>query len=107
MPELPGNVGAAILTATSAQRSPAEVERAARLVRSIAAGKTIHRVDTVEDLIVFAGVSHNQFVSLVSVAVCGRARLTRIVSEATELTGRTVKGAQRYGEHATYRPVFR
>lgn len=39
-----------------------EVERAAKLLRDIASGKTITQVDTVEDTIVFAGITHEEFV---------------------------------------------
>lgn len=40
-----------------------EVERAANLVRKVALGKKIVRVDVLEDNIVFSGVSHDEFVS--------------------------------------------
>ncbi|TCD66762.1 hypothetical protein EIP91_000953 [Steccherinum ochraceum] len=55
-----------------------EVERAKELVKSVAKGKTIIRVDTVEDPIVFSGVSHTDF--------------------AKELTGRKVADVARYGK---------
>lgn len=55
-----------------------EVERAAALVREIGTGKRIDRVETVQDDIVFSGISHNEF--------------------AHEITGRTIQGARRYGK---------
>ncbi|KAJ8521791.1 hypothetical protein ONZ45_g1561 [Pleurotus djamor] len=55
-----------------------EVERAAALVRTIAAGKLIKQVETVDDLLVYSGISHSDF--------------------GKELTGRTVLGAKRYGK---------
>ncbi|KAI0757407.1 Formamidopyrimidine-DNA glycosylase N-terminal domain-containing protein [Daedaleopsis nitida] len=55
-----------------------EVERAAKLLRDIAPGKTITQVDTTEDTIVFAGITHEEF--------------------SQELQGRVVKDVQRYGK---------
>ncbi|KAH9850675.1 hypothetical protein C2E23DRAFT_734804, partial [Lenzites betulinus] len=55
-----------------------EVERAAKLLREVAVGKKIVDVEAVEDTIVFAGVTREEF--------------------AAELKGRTVKDAQRYGK---------
>ncbi|KAJ7604895.1 DNA glycosylase/AP lyase [Mycena polygramma] len=55
-----------------------EVERAKKLIDRIAVGKVIEKVETTEDQIVFAGISHVDF--------------------AKELTGRTVEGAGRYGK---------
>ncbi|THH30183.1 hypothetical protein EUX98_g4001 [Antrodiella citrinella] len=55
-----------------------EVERAKELVRTVATGKTISRVDTTEDTIVFSGISHTDF--------------------AKELTGRKVRDVSRYGK---------
>jgi hypothetical protein len=40
----------------------AEVERAVRLIRSVATGRKITKVVTVEDTIVFCDVAHTQFV---------------------------------------------
>ena len=40
-----------------------EVEKAASLVRTVALGKTIVKVETAEDAIVFSGVTHTDFVS--------------------------------------------
>ena len=40
----------------------AEVERAVRLVRSVATGRRISKVVTVEDTIVFSDLVHTQFV---------------------------------------------
>lgn len=40
------------------------MNRAANLVKEHAAGKFISKVETNEDSIVFAGVSHTEFVSL-------------------------------------------
>ncbi|KAH7914453.1 Formamidopyrimidine-DNA glycosylase N-terminal domain-containing protein [Hygrophoropsis aurantiaca] len=56
-----------------------EVERAAALLRSVGIGKTIRHVDATEDAIVFSNVSHEEF--------------------AKEITGRTLKGATRYGKY--------
>ena len=39
-----------------------EVERAAKLLRDISKGKKVVEVDTTEDTIVFAGVTHEEFV---------------------------------------------
>ena len=47
-----------------------EVERAARLLREVALRKTIVAVETTEDTIVFAGVSHNDFVCHSSPMFC-------------------------------------
>ncbi|KAI0638976.1 AtMMH-1 [Trametes polyzona] len=55
-----------------------EVERAVKLLREVAVSKTIVDVETVEDTIVFSGVSHQEF--------------------AAELKGRKVEDAQRYGK---------
>ncbi|KAJ7748531.1 Formamidopyrimidine-DNA glycosylase N-terminal domain-containing protein [Mycena maculata] len=54
-----------------------EVNRAKNLVNTFA-GKVIEKVETVEDTIVFAGTTHDEF--------------------AKELTGRTVESAGRYGK---------
>src|SRR6266702_6449148 len=50
-----------ILLAHPARR-PAEVERAAALLRSIALGKQIKRVETLQDDIVYANTTHDAFV---------------------------------------------
>ncbi|KAI0367522.1 AtMMH-1 [Pilatotrama ljubarskyi] len=55
-----------------------EVERAAKLLRSVAMNKKIIEVEAKEDTIVFSGTSHEEF--------------------AAELKGRTVKDARRYGK---------
>ncbi|KAM5531508.1 hypothetical protein V8D89_014833 [Ganoderma adspersum] len=55
-----------------------EVERAAKLLRDISQGKKVVDVETTEDTIVFAGVTHEEF--------------------AKELSGRSVKDVQRYGK---------
>ncbi|KAJ7139591.1 AtMMH-1 [Mycena epipterygia] len=55
-----------------------EVNRAKNLVNTVAVGKVIQKVETVEDTIVFAGTTHDDF--------------------AKELTGRTVESAGRYGK---------
>ncbi|KAJ7022036.1 Formamidopyrimidine-DNA glycosylase N-terminal domain-containing protein [Mycena alexandri] len=55
-----------------------EVERAKNLINKVAAGKVIQKVETVEDTIVFAGTTHDDF--------------------AKELTGRTLQSAERYGK---------
>ena len=41
-----------------------EVERAAKLLRDISKGKKVVDVDTTEDTIVFAGVTHEEFVRI-------------------------------------------
>ncbi|KAG8965670.1 hypothetical protein FRC03_000305 [Tulasnella sp. 419] len=55
-----------------------EVERAAKLIRDVAQGRTIEQVETKEDTIVYSGTTHEEF--------------------ATELTGRKVTDCQRYGK---------
>ncbi|KAA1468389.1 AtMMH-1 [Dentipellis sp. KUC8613] len=55
-----------------------EVERAAALIRSLALGGTIDKVETAEDTIVFSGASHEEF--------------------AKEITTRTIKEVGRYGK---------
>ncbi|KAF8887791.1 Formamidopyrimidine-DNA glycosylase N-terminal domain-containing protein [Infundibulicybe gibba] len=55
-----------------------EVERAAGLIRRIAVNKRIESVETTEDSIVFSGTTSQEF--------------------ASQLTGRTVKDAKRYGK---------
>ncbi|KAI0286674.1 Formamidopyrimidine-DNA glycosylase N-terminal domain-containing protein [Russula aff. rugulosa BPL654] len=55
-----------------------EVERAAALLRTIGLNRQIKRVDTAEDKIVYAGVTHDAF--------------------ANEITGRTIKAVGRYGK---------
>ncbi|PIL30896.1 hypothetical protein GSI_07065 [Ganoderma sinense ZZ0214-1] len=56
----------------------AEVERAAKLLRDLSQGKKVVDVDTTEDTIVFAGITHDEF--------------------AKELSGRVVRNVQRYGK---------
>ena len=41
-----------------------EVERAASLVRTVALGKTITKVDTTEDTIVYSGITREEFVCI-------------------------------------------
>ncbi|KAG5654563.1 hypothetical protein H0H81_000088 [Sphagnurus paluster] len=55
-----------------------EVEKATGVVRTVAVGKRIERVETVEDDIVFSGVTHEEF--------------------AKEITGRRVANTGRYGK---------
>lgn len=56
-----------------------EVERAAKLTRHIALGRTIEKVETSEDTIVYTGgITHDEF--------------------GKEITGRTVTGVERYGK---------
>ncbi|KAJ7785781.1 Formamidopyrimidine-DNA glycosylase N-terminal domain-containing protein [Mycena metata] len=55
-----------------------EVEKAKNLINKVARGKIIQKVETVEDTIVFAGITHDDF--------------------AKELNGRTVESAERYGK---------
>ncbi|KAF8845434.1 hypothetical protein BDN67DRAFT_458095 [Paxillus ammoniavirescens] len=55
-----------------------EVERAAALLRTLAKGKVIRRVETTEDKLVYSGITHDEF--------------------AGEISGRTVKDAARYGK---------
>ncbi|KAG8754193.1 hypothetical protein FRC12_011276 [Ceratobasidium sp. 428] len=56
-----------------------EVERAAKLTRHVAAGRTVTKVETFEDTIVYTGgITHGEF--------------------AKEITGRNVTGVGRYGK---------
>ncbi|KAF8665157.1 hypothetical protein AX16_000622 [Volvariella volvacea WC 439] len=55
-----------------------EVERAAALIRDVGAGKIIERVETKEDVIVYSGMTHQDF--------------------AKEITGRKLIDARRYGK---------
>ncbi|KAH7883923.1 DNA glycosylase/AP lyase [Phlebopus sp. FC_14] len=55
-----------------------EVERAAALVRVLANGKRIDRVETTQDNLVFSGITHEEF--------------------SSEVSGRLVKNAARYGK---------
>ena len=60
MPELPGPFF--VISLRSLLTKIAEVERAVQLLLSIAVGKKICKVDSVEDKLVFAQTSHEQFV---------------------------------------------
>ncbi|KAF9072700.1 AtMMH-1 [Rhodocollybia butyracea] len=55
-----------------------EVERAVRMIRRIGLGRTIKRVETTEDSIVFSETTHTAFIK--------------------ELTGRKITGVKRYGK---------
>ncbi|TFK76706.1 hypothetical protein BDN72DRAFT_829861 [Pluteus cervinus] len=55
-----------------------EVERAVLLIRSVGAGKIIEAIETNEDTIVYSGTTHAEF--------------------ASEIKGRKLTGAQRYGK---------
>ncbi|KAF8823871.1 hypothetical protein HHX47_DHR9000479 [Lentinula edodes] len=54
-----------------------EVERAVKQIKRLALNKTIQRVETTEDNIVFSGITHEEF--------------------ANEITGRKITGVKRYG----------
>ncbi|KAF5337176.1 hypothetical protein D9611_003431 [Ephemerocybe angulata] len=58
-----------------------EVERAAKLLRDVAKGRQVMKVDTFDDQIVYAGTTHQEF--------------------EQELSGRVVKDVQRYGKSRT------
>ncbi|KAF5377254.1 hypothetical protein D9615_006364 [Tricholomella constricta] len=79
MPELPG-WGVFVPSAISHADcfGTKEVERATGVVQTIAVGKRIESVETIEDDIVFSGITHEEF--------------------AQEITGRRVIGAGRYGK---------
>jgi hypothetical protein len=62
---------------------PSEVERAAALLRTIGLNRQIKRVETAEDKIVYAGVTHDAFVCL-KILTCYRgfdegSRLTKLL----------------------------
>jgi hypothetical protein len=57
-------VACLLVSHANAIRFREEVERAARLLNDIGAGKNIVKVDTTEDAIVYSGVTHTDFVSL-------------------------------------------
>ncbi|KAI0318747.1 hypothetical protein OF83DRAFT_1241797 [Amylostereum chailletii] len=81
MPELPGIALTAIHSRPRYQsylNRVIEVERAARLMRSLTLGKIISTVETAPDTIVFSGCSNDEF--------------------AKEVSGRTVKAVGRYGK---------
>ena len=63
MPELPGGTILNLLHEALANHEP-EVERAAALIRSIALGKRIVDVDSVQDDIVYSGITHTEFVRI-------------------------------------------
>jgi len=52
-----------MLVRPSKLTSAAEVERAAKLLREEAKGRTVTRVQTFEDSLVFSGITHGEFVS--------------------------------------------
>ena len=68
MPELPGTLlqppvfGMMLGQSDDGRLMITEVERAAKLLRDISKGKKVVEVDTTEDTIVFAGVTHEEFV---------------------------------------------
>jgi hypothetical protein len=98
MPELPGirtpDVLSNIVTET-----PTEVERAAKLLRTVATGKSITRVQTVEDLLVYSGTSHDEFVSNRVWVRCSFL-IIYMGSKASTIKGRTVETAGRYGTYS-------
>ncbi|KAJ4499298.1 AtMMH-1 [Lentinula lateritia] len=55
-----------------------EVERAVKQIKRLALNKTIQKVETTEDNIVFSGITHEEF--------------------ANEITGRKITGVKRYGK---------
>lgn len=79
MPELPGVLSGSLvarsmyseLVLTLGRLVVAEVERAARLLRDLAQGKTVTAVDAIEDTIVFAGITYEEFVGLVAIIDTG------------------------------------
>ena len=76
-----------------------EVERAAKLLRELTLGKTVVKVDSVEDAIVFTGATHEQFVG----QSCPRVQLHHhsmySFTKTQEIQGRRVTDVQRYGEY--------
>ncbi|KAB5594111.1 Formamidopyrimidine-DNA glycosylase [Ceratobasidium theobromae] len=74
-----------------------ETERAAKLVRHVALGRTIEEVETYDDPIVYTGgITHQDFVSTIHFRV-DYAPISDLV-QAKEITGRKVTGVVRYGE---------
>jgi hypothetical protein len=63
MPELPGRKLFVFLAPKELTRAVVEVERAARLLNVLGTGKEIAKVETVEDTIVYSGVTSAEFVS--------------------------------------------
>ncbi|KAJ7275543.1 AtMMH-1 [Mycena haematopus] len=74
-----------------------EVERAKTLINKHS-GKVIEKVDTVEDAIVFAGTTHDEFVRLWSQGASTSFNPPNLFKKAKELTGRTLESAGRYGK---------
>jgi hypothetical protein len=91
MPELPGEGSLSIVRKIT--KVHIEVERAARLLRKFAKNNLITQVDTTEDVIVYSGTTHHQFVG--HQLMCRRRKLTSRQKQALE--GRVVKDVARYG----------
>lgn len=72
-----------------------EVNKAVNLINRIGVGKVIQKVETVEDTIVFAGTTHDDFVRFKSLPPLFNQPIYR---KAKELTGRTLESAGRYGK---------
>lgn len=73
------------------------MEKATGIVREVAIGKRIEQVETFEDEIVFAGITHEEFVSRNSTFWCHGCLMSSC--KAKEITNRTVNGADRYGSY--------
>jgi formamidopyrimidine-DNA glycosylase len=66
MPELPGRCSLVAVSTKELIHVDIEVERAAKLTRHVAVGRTIDKVETLEDTIVYTGgITHDEFVGLV------------------------------------------
>ena len=72
MPELPGTFlqppafGMMLGQSDDGRLVITEVERATKLLRDISKGKKVVDVDTTEDTIIFAGVTHEEFVRVLN-----------------------------------------
>jgi formamidopyrimidine-DNA glycosylase len=76
-----------------------EVERAAALIRELGKGRTIERVETTEDRIVYGDLPHGDFVRLqllLETSECPDAVTTR--PKAAAVVGRTLLDVGRYGK---------
>lgn len=73
------------------------MERAANTITEVAAGKKIDQVETTEDTIVYAGTTHEEFVSIITnVQLVDFAHPIHYF-QADEIRGRTLRKAVRYG----------
>ena len=83
---------------------PAEVERAAALLRSIALGKQIKRVETLQDDLVYADTTHDAFVGFF---LCNPSDIDSddTMEKANEISRRTIKSVGRYGSTVPNKPV--